>query len=70
MTRAPETLAPPAASGGLSAANISDAWYVACESHELGKKPLARTVLGTPLALFRDASGAPGALLDRARRAS
>ena len=42
-----------------------DAWYVACESSELGERPLGRSVLATPLALFRDASGAPGALLDR-----
>jgi phenylpropionate dioxygenase-like ring-hydroxylating dioxygenase large terminal subunit len=59
------SLAPPPARAGLSVAHLPDAWYVACESHELGEEPLARTVLGTPLALFRDASGAPGALLDR-----
>ena len=40
-------------------------WYVACLSKELGSKPLARTVDGTALALFR--SGATGAVafLDR-----
>lgn len=41
------------------------AWYAACWSRELKRKPLARTVLGTPLALFRDEAGAAAALLDR-----
>lgn len=42
------------------------AWYVACLSSELGgKRPLARTVDGTRLALFRDGRGQPAALLDR-----
>jgi phenylpropionate dioxygenase-like ring-hydroxylating dioxygenase large terminal subunit len=40
-------------------------WYVACRSEELGRRPLARTILGTPIALFRDAEGRPAALLDR-----
>lgn len=42
------------------------AWYVACLSSELGRKrPLARTVDGARLALFRDGGGRPVALLDR-----
>jgi nitrite reductase/ring-hydroxylating ferredoxin subunit len=41
------------------------AWYVACFSPQLRQKPLARTVAGTPLALFRDGGGRPVALLDR-----
>ncbi len=41
------------------------AWYVACFSAGLGPKPLARTVAGTPLVLFRDGGGRPVALLDR-----
>lgn len=44
---------------------VPDQWYVACRSEELGEGPLSRTVHGTPLVLFRDASGTPGALLDR-----
>jgi phenylpropionate dioxygenase-like ring-hydroxylating dioxygenase large terminal subunit len=45
---------------------LKDFWYVACLSSEL--KPgqlLSRTVLGTPLVVFRDAAGKPAALLDR-----
>jgi phenylpropionate dioxygenase-like ring-hydroxylating dioxygenase large terminal subunit len=42
------------------------AWYVACLSRELrGSRPLARTVLGTPLAVFRGSGGRPSAVLDR-----
>jgi len=40
-------------------------WYVACLSRELRAKPLARTVGGTPLALFRAEGGGPAAALDR-----
>jgi len=43
-------------------------WYVAAESSELRPaRVLARTVLGEPLALFRDADGRPAALEDRCR---
>jgi phenylpropionate dioxygenase-like ring-hydroxylating dioxygenase large terminal subunit len=45
---------------------LKDFWYVACTSEELGaKKPIARTILGVPIALFRAAGGAPAALRDR-----
>jgi len=44
---------------------MPDQWYVACRSEELARKPRAVTVHGTPLVLFRDAEGEPGALLDR-----
>jgi phenylpropionate dioxygenase-like ring-hydroxylating dioxygenase large terminal subunit len=41
-------------------------WYVACLSDELPRdRPLARTVFGVPLVLFRAAGGAPAALFDR-----
>lgn len=40
-------------------------WYVACLSSELRSKPLARTVLGRPLALYRSHGGRPVALADR-----
>lgn len=45
---------------------LKDFWYVACLGEELGsKRPLARTILGLPLVLFRDAHGKPAALRDR-----
>ncbi len=44
---------------------VRQAWYVACWSHELKREPLARTLFGDPITLFRTKSGAVGALLDR-----
>ncbi len=45
---------------------LKDYWYVACLSSELpAGRLLARTILGTPLVVFRDAAGAPAALFDR-----
>lgn len=44
---------------------LRDFWYIAARSRELRARPLARTVLGAPLVLFRTETGAPGALLDR-----
>ena len=49
----------------MSVARVPDAWYPGCRSNELGETPLARTLLGVPLALFRDSDGAAGAVLDR-----
>jgi phenylpropionate dioxygenase-like ring-hydroxylating dioxygenase large terminal subunit len=40
-------------------------WYVACLSTELRRRPVARTVLDTPLALWRDADGAAVGFVDR-----
>lgn len=40
-------------------------WYIVCTGRELGRRPLARTVLGVPLVVFRGADGRPAALLDR-----
>jgi phenylpropionate dioxygenase-like ring-hydroxylating dioxygenase large terminal subunit len=41
-------------------------WYVACFSSDLGRhKPLAVTVCGVPLVLFRGPDGAPSAVSDR-----
>ncbi|MBK7857167.1 MAG: aromatic ring-hydroxylating dioxygenase subunit alpha [Archangiaceae bacterium] len=48
-----------------SVVKLPDAWFIACASSTLKKKPLAFTLQGTPLVLFRDASGKPAALLDR-----
>lgn len=51
--------------GRISAVHLRDAWFVACASSELRRKPLARTIQGVPLVLFRDHQGRAGALLDR-----
>ncbi len=41
-------------------------WYVACLSSDLGRRrPVARTVLGEPMALFRDGGGRAVAVVDR-----
>jgi phenylpropionate dioxygenase-like ring-hydroxylating dioxygenase large terminal subunit len=40
-------------------------WYIACPSSQLQQQPLAARVFDVDLALFRDAQGRPGALLDR-----
>jgi phenylpropionate dioxygenase-like ring-hydroxylating dioxygenase large terminal subunit len=40
-------------------------WYIAARSRDLGSRPLAATLLGEPLALFRDAQGRAQALADR-----
>lgn len=58
-------MAPPQVKPNFSVARVSRAWYVACASEELGAAPLSRDILGMPLVLFRGASGAPAALLDR-----
>ncbi|HJK90684.1 MAG TPA: aromatic ring-hydroxylating dioxygenase subunit alpha [Polyangiaceae bacterium LLY-WYZ-15_(1-7)] len=48
-----------------SAARVLDDWYVAARSDELRRAPLARTLLGLPIALYRGEDGVAGALLDR-----
>ena len=60
-----EKLTPPETKPHVSVARLRRFWYVACQSAELGRKPLARTVVGVPLVLFRDAGGRAAALLDR-----
>ena len=40
-------------------------WYLACDSRDIGERPVSRSVLGTPLVLFRAGAGEPAALLDR-----
>lgn len=40
-------------------------WYPVARSSELGRRPLAVTLMDTPLAVFRGAGGAPAVLLDR-----
>ena len=48
-----------------SVVRIERAWYVLATSRELRGRPLARSLHGTPLVLFRGADGKAGALLDR-----
>ncbi|MEW5850679.1 MAG: aromatic ring-hydroxylating dioxygenase subunit alpha [Myxococcota bacterium] len=55
----------PQTKGHTSVATLTDYWYVACRSSELGKQPLARTVLGVPLVVFRAAGGRAAVMLDR-----
>ncbi len=40
-------------------------WYPVSRTSELGRKPLAVTLMDTPLVVFRDASGTPSVVLDR-----
>ena len=56
---------PGTARGQTTNVRIEKAWYVACLSSELRSGPLPRTVLGVPMALFRDDAGRAHALLDR-----
>jgi len=44
---------------------ISKTWYIAAEPQEINERPLARTVLGKPLVLFKTQSGKVVALDDR-----
>lgn len=43
---------------------LRNAWYVAAWDHELANKPLARTILGEGVVLFRTGDGKPAALAD------
>lgn len=62
----PQTaLVPLTRKGRRSVVRIPKAWYVACQSKELRRKPITRTVLGTPMVFFRTEAGSPGVLLDR-----
>lgn len=40
-------------------------WYIACLSSELKSKPIQRTIYDTNLAIYRDSSGKPHAILDQ-----
>jgi phenylpropionate dioxygenase-like ring-hydroxylating dioxygenase large terminal subunit len=44
---------------------LTNCWYVAAWSEELGTDPLARTLLDRPVVLYRNRAGAPVALEDR-----
>ena len=41
---------------------IRNAWYIAAWADEIEDKPLARTILGDAVVLYRDKSGQFGAL--------
>ncbi|MER5388028.1 aromatic ring-hydroxylating dioxygenase subunit alpha [Saccharopolyspora sp. NPDC002686] len=57
--------APPTTSAAKIFNHPRNAWYVAAWDHEVtGKQPLARTVAGVPLALWRNAEGRAVALAD------
>jgi phenylpropionate dioxygenase-like ring-hydroxylating dioxygenase large terminal subunit len=60
-----DLLVPPRPKPRASVVRLAKHWFVVALSTELEKKPIARTVMGVPLVLFRDGSGRPGALLDR-----
>jgi phenylpropionate dioxygenase-like ring-hydroxylating dioxygenase large terminal subunit len=51
--------------GHYSIAEVRDHYYIACRSKVLKDKPLAATILGTPIVLFRHEGKQPSALLDR-----
>jgi phenylpropionate dioxygenase-like ring-hydroxylating dioxygenase large terminal subunit len=56
---------PPETKPHTSVFHVPNAWYVVSESKDLKSTPRAFTLLGTPLVIFRTASGQPAALLDR-----
>ena len=58
-------LTPEAASVRQAWPALAGHWYIAAATSELGRRPLARTVLGVPLVLFRNAQRQAAALLDR-----
>jgi vanillate O-demethylase monooxygenase subunit len=43
---------------------VPNQWYVAGFDHEIGRKPLARTLCGEPVVLYRRLDGSPVALYD------
>jgi phenylpropionate dioxygenase-like ring-hydroxylating dioxygenase large terminal subunit len=51
--------------GSFSVAFPRRWWYPVARSSELGRRPLAVTLMDTPLVVFRSAGGAPAVLLDR-----
>jgi len=65
MNAREEPRPPGAPTGHVSVVHLPNAWFILCASRELGSKPLARTLQGTPLVLFRGEGGKPAALVDR-----
>lgn len=60
-------LTPYATKPVTSVVRVDAYWYPVCRSGELGKRPIARQLLGQPLVVFRrkGRGGEPAALLDR-----
>lgn len=59
-------MTPDDAQGHRFIAHVRDDWYPLCRSEDLGERPLATSLFGEPLVLFRSgAAGEPAALLDR-----
>src|SRR4051812_19770088 len=48
-----------------SVVKLPDAWFIVCTAAALKNKPLAFTLQGVPLVVFRTLEGRPAALLDR-----
>jgi phenylpropionate dioxygenase-like ring-hydroxylating dioxygenase large terminal subunit len=48
-----------------SVVHLTGYWFIAATSRELRQKPVATTIFGTPIVLFRGDGGRAGALLDR-----
>ena len=44
---------------------LRNCWYAAAWDDEVTETPLARTILGEPVVLYRTAEGRPAALADR-----
>ncbi|MHA7628059.1 Rieske 2Fe-2S domain-containing protein [Corallococcus sp. M7] len=65
MNAREEGRTPGASPSHISVVRLPHSWFILCTSSELGSKPLARTLQGTPLVLFRGEGGKPGALMDR-----
>ena len=62
---APAALVRSLTRGRASIVRPTGHWFIACTSRELRGAPIARTLLGLPLVLFRDGKGQAGTLLDR-----
>lgn len=60
-----DTPSTPDGTGRWSTASLREWWYPACRSGDLGRRPVATAHDGLPIVLFRDAEGAPQALVDR-----
>jgi phenylpropionate dioxygenase-like ring-hydroxylating dioxygenase large terminal subunit len=65
MTDLPKKLQPPDTKSHTSVVQLTRAWYVAGLASELKSKPIARTILGIPMVLFRGRSGNVSIFLDR-----
>lgn len=65
MPKWEERLTPLRTKPTSSVAVVRDDWYVACLSRDLKGKPLALSMLGMPLVVYRGRTGAPATLLDR-----